>query len=147
MNVNELIAKQAITEVEFRFAHSIDTKNWELATTLFADDVKADFSVWGIPARAMKKEELIGLFKYSFRNERLITEHLYTNFLIEVTGKTANCRFNFIGNHYVKELEGGEEFYLYAQYHDKLENTETGWKISERTLTIFYTKGNVAMLS
>jgi hypothetical protein len=145
--LNELVAKQAIQEVELRFAQSLDTKNWELASSLFTDEVVADFSAYGIPAKTMKKEELIGLFQYSFRNEKLITEHLYTNFLIEVNGKKATCHFNFIGNHYVKELESGEEFYLYAQYSDKLEQTEDGWKISERTLTIFYTKGNATMLS
>lgn len=145
--LNELVAKQAIQEVELRFAQSLDTKNWELASTLFTDHVKADFSAYGIPAKTMKKEELIGLFQYSFRNEQLITEHLYTNFLIEVSGKTATCRFNFVGNHYVKGLEGGDDFYLFAQYDDKLEQTENGWKIGERTLAIFYTKGNGAMLS
>jgi hypothetical protein len=144
--INGLVEKQAIQEVELRFAESLDTKNWDLANSLFTDDVKADFSAYGIPAKTMKKEELIGLFKYSFRNEKMVTEHLYTNFIIEVSGKTATCRFNFVGNHFVKGLEGGEDFYLYAQYNDKLKKTEKGWKISERTLTIIYTKGNGAML-
>lgn len=145
--LNELASKQAIQEVELKFAQSLDTRNWELASSLFTDDVVADYSAYGIPAKTMKKEELIGVFRYAFRNEKLVTEHLYTNFLIAVSGKTATCRFNFVGNHYVQGLEEGDDFYLYAQYNDKLEKTENGWKISERTLTIFYTKGNAAMLS
>jgi SnoaL-like domain len=144
--VSDLVSKQAIQELELKFAHSLDTKNWDLAGKLFTDEVVADFSAYGIPAKTMKKDDLIGLFKYSFRNEKLVTEHLYTNFFIEVNGKTATCRFNFIGNHFVKGLEGGDDFYLYAQYNDKLKQTENGWKISERTLTVFNTKGNATML-
>lgn len=144
--LNEYVAKQAIQEVELTFAHSLDTKNWELASTLFANQVIADFTAYGIPAKTMSKEELIALYQYSFRNEKLITEHLYTNFLITIDGRTATCRFNFVGNHFVKDLEGGDDFYLFAQYQDTLEQTEKGWKINKRTLTIFYTKGNAEML-
>jgi hypothetical protein len=143
---DDLASKQAIQELEFRFAQSLDTKYWVLAGKLFTDEVKTDFSAYGIPAKPMKKDELIGLYKYSFRNEKMVTEHIYSNFLIEVNGKTATCRFNFLGNHFVKGLEGGDDFYLYGQYSDKLQQTANGWKISERTLTVFYTKGNAAML-
>lgn len=144
---NELISKQAIQEVALRFAQALDTKDWELASSLFVEEVKADFSAYGIPAQTMKKEALIGLYQYSFRNEKLITEHLYTNFLIDIDGKNAFCTFNFIGNHHVPGLETGDEFYLYGQYHDQLEFDGQRWKIKERALVIFYTKGNAAMLS
>ncbi len=143
----ELLAKQAIQEIELKFAHALDTKDWTLAAALFADIIQADFSAYGIPAKAMQNGELIGLYQYSFRNEKLVTEHLYTNFMIEINGGTASCRFNFIGNHYVAGLEDGEEFYLYAQYNDKLAYENGGWKINERRLKIFYTKGNASMLS
>ena len=45
----------------------------------------------------------------------------------------------FLGQHYIRGFEGGEEFYLRADYKDQLIRTEHGWKIRAITLTtLFY---------
>lgn len=65
--LHTLLDREAITDVRYRFALALDTRDWALFDALFADEVDADLSAFGSPRRTMPKVELAALFQHSFR--------------------------------------------------------------------------------
>lgn len=146
-HLQELIDKDAIQQVRHHFAEALDYQNWELLTSLMAEIVEADFTAWGLPVQQMERSALVGVFQHSFSRPGLRTQHIYSNFRIVLDGDRASCKSNFLGQHYIRGFEGGEEFYLRAEYADKLIRTDSGWKISGLKLTVFYVSGNPSILA
>lgn len=145
--VDELLDREHIREVLFRFAEGLDNRDWQLLRSLCHETVDADFRAWGIPAQAMDRESFVGLFQASFWRPTLHTQHLYTNFRIVVSANTAQVVFNFLGQHYVPNFPAGEEFHLRGEYTDTLIRSITGWKISSVRLRVFYVSGAAQILA
>lgn len=146
--LQELLDKEAIRQIRYQFAEALDNKDWHLFETLFADEIDTDYTAWGIPVQKMEKSFLVAMFsKQAFRNAELVTEHLYSNFRITIEQDKAICVSNFLGQHYIANFEGGEEFYLRGEYTDQLVKTKQGWKLSGLKLRIFYMSGNPKILA
>jgi 3-phenylpropionate/cinnamic acid dioxygenase small subunit len=151
MNVSTLqglLDREAIKEVRALLAQALDYQDWSLFESLFTEEVETDFTAYGVPARKVRREELRQSYQHNLSREGLRTQHISSNFRITVNGDTAQCISNFLGQHYIQGFEGGEEFFLRAEYTDQLVRTEHGWKIRALTLTIlFYVSGNPAILA
>jgi len=147
--LQELLDREAIKEVRALLAQALDYKDWALFESLFLEEVEADFTAYGVPAQRVRREDLRGSYQHSLSREGLRTQHISSNFRITVDGDgdTARCVSNFLAQHYIKGFEGGEEFFLRAEYTDQLILTDASWKISAITLSkLFYTSGNSAIL-
>ena len=145
--LQELLDREAIKEVRAQLAQALDYQDWTLFESLFTEEVEADFTAYGIPSQKVRREELRQSYQHNLSREGLRTQHISSNFRITVNGDTAQCISNFLGQHYIKGFEGGEEFFLRAEYKDDLIRTGHGWKIRALTLTtLFYVSGNPALL-
>ncbi len=145
--LQELLDREAIKEVRALLAQALDYKDWTLFESLFLEEVEADFTAYGVPAQKVRREDLRGSYQHNLGREGLRTQHISSNFRITIDGDTARCVSNFLAQHYIKGFEGGEEFFLRAEYTDQLIRTEAGWKIAAITLSkLFYTSGNSAIL-
>ena len=145
--LQELLDREAIKEVRALLAQALDYKDWALFESLFLEEVEADFTAYGVPAQKVRREDLRASYQHNLSREGLRTQHISSNFRITIHGDTALCTSNFLAQHYIKGFEGGEEFFLRAEYRDQLVRTENGWKISTITLsTLFYVSGNPAIL-
>jgi len=144
-----LLDRAAIEEVRHRFALALDTRDWALFGSLFADEVDADIPALGSPRRIQPKEDLIALFRHPFRRPATEnpTQQLYGNFLIEVAGDTATCSSYLVGHHTIPDFAGGDEVTLRARYVDRLTRTPDGWKIAAMTLHVFSLSGNAAIFA
>ena len=146
--LQELLDREAIKEVRAQLAQSLDYQDWILFESLFLEEVEADFTPYGVPAQKVRREELRQSYQHNLSREGLRTQHISSNFRITVHGDAAQCISNFFGQHYIKGFEGGEEFFLRAEYKDGLIRTENGWKIHALTLNkLFYVSGNPAILA
>ena len=145
--LQEFLDREEIKEVRAGLAQALDYQDWTLFESLFTEEVEADFTAYGVPAQKIPREALRQSYQHNLSREGLRTQHISSNFRITVNGNTAQCISNFIGQHYIKGFEGGEEFFLRAEYTDQLLRTEQGWKIHTLTLSqLFYTSGNPAIL-
>ncbi len=144
--IQELFDREAIKEVRAHFAQALDFKDWTLFESLLLEELDTDYADFGIPAQKMRREDLLKIFQRGLSREGIRTQHIISNFRITITGDTAQCISHFLGQHYIQGFEGGDEFFLKAQYTDQLVRTEDGWKISALTFTIFYTYGNPAII-
>ena len=146
--LQELLDREAIKEVRALLAKALDYKDWVLFESLFLEEVEADFAAYGVSRQKVRREDLRGSYQHNLSREGLRTQHISSNFRITIAGDTAHCVSNFLAQHYIKGFEGGEEFFLRAEYQDQLVRTENGWKISTLTLsTLFYVSGNPAILA
>ena len=145
--LQELLDREAIKEVRAQLAQALDYQDWVLFDSLFTEEVEADFTAYGVPAQKVPREALRQSYQHNLSREGLRTQHISSNFRITVNGDTAQCISNFLAQHYIKGFEGGEEFFLRAEYTDQLIRTEQGWKIHALTLSkLFYVSGNPAIL-
>jgi hypothetical protein len=82
--LEQLVAKQAITEVLHRYCHGLDTMDRELSETVWHDDAMAFYQdVYDGPVQGL----LDLLWKIHARMDAL--SHQVTNILIEVDGDSA----------------------------------------------------------
>lgn len=144
--LQEMLDREAIKEVRSRLAQALDYRDWVLFESLFTNEVETDFTAYGVPAQKVPREALRKSYQHNLSREGLRTQHISSNFRITITGDTAHCISNFLGQHFIQEFEGGEEFYLRAEYHDQLTRTKDGWKINALTLTTVYVTGNPSIL-
>jgi hypothetical protein len=145
--LQELLDREAIKEVRYKFAQALDYKDWTLLESLLLEEIDTDFTLWGIPPQRVSRADFINNFRYPQSREGLKTQHIFTNFRITVEGDSAICDSYLLAQHYIQGFEGGEEFFLRAEYNDKLVRTEAGWKLSRVKLAaIFYMSGNPNIL-
>ena len=145
--LQELLDREAIKEVRAQLAQALDYQDWVLFDNLFTEEVEADFTAYGVPAQKVPREALRQSYQHNLSREGLRTQHISSNFRITVNGDTAQCISNFLGQHYIQGFEGGEEFFLRAEYTDQLVRMEQGWKIHALTLSkLFSVSGNPALL-
>ena len=142
--IRELADREEIKEVRHRFALALDTRDWELFGTLFADEVDADLPALGVPLGTVPKAELMSAFRHSFRRpaSEMGTQQLYGDFLIEVRGDEATSSSYLVGHHHISGFDGGEDATLRARYVDRLVRTGDGWKIAALKIHVFSIVGN-----
>jgi 3-phenylpropionate/cinnamic acid dioxygenase small subunit len=145
--VQELIDREAIRELFAHVAEALDNRDWALLRRLCANEVDTDYSAWGIAPQRMGADSLVGLFRASFWRPELRTQHLYTNFRIQVTSDTARVVFNFFGQHYAPGFAEGEESVLRGEYTATLQREGGDWRISGLVLRVFFTSGAMSMLN
>ncbi len=138
MTTDELIAKQEIGELHYRYARGIDTQDWATFRSVFHDTVVGDFSKWGMGDRAeMPGDAFAGLVQFLFSTKGLVTQHYMTNFLIEVDGNTARGDTYVFARHKI----GHEVMSLNAMYTCDYVKGAHGWRISTITMTPRWDEG------
>lgn len=138
MTMHELLAKQEICELHYKYAKGLDNKDWRTFRSIFHDSVVGDFSKWGMGSRAeMSGDDFTGLVRHLFSTKGLVTQHYMTNFLIEVEGDTAR------GDTYVfaRHKLGKDVMSLNAFYTCEYIKTDEGWKIASISMTPRWDEG------
>ena len=146
--LQELLDREAIKEIRYNYAEGLDRQDWLLIENLLLEELDTDFTLWGLPSQRVSRTDFVNkFFKHSLSRVGLKTQHIFTNQRITIEGDRAICKSYQFAQHYLAGFEGGEEFFLRAEYTDQLVRTEDGWKISGVTLSaLFYMSGNPAIL-
>lgn len=139
--------RQSIEELRYRYGRALDQHDWSLFASLFAEEVDADFSAFGIPAGPIPRASVVELMKHSFRREGMRSHQVYSNFEIALRGDEATAVSSLVGRHLLPGFAGGETFTIHARYHDRLVRTPEGWKLSGVRLEVLFTEGNLAIVS
>lgn len=140
---------EQISQIRAQFAWALDTRDWELFGSLFADDVVADLTALGIPAGPTTRQIIVESFQYAFRRpvEEMATQQLYGSVFVDLAGDTATVRSYLLGHHHITGFPGGEDVALRAAYTDEVVRTEGGWKISKISIRVFSMVGNAAIFA
>ena len=119
----EVADRVEITELLGRYAHAIDSKDWDLLATVFTDDVVADFSSVGqyveMDATITGFTPLVEWYDVALAPFDGVL-HFMTNHLIELDGDKARTRSYM---HVLNMSMGGI-------YHAECLRTPDGWRIA-----------------
>ena len=138
---------EAVRALRYAFGRALDTRDWALFASLFADRVDADFAAWGIPARAMTPDELVALFRPAFATPATRTLQAYSNLELRPDGADAITMTSaLVGLHHRDGADGGADFELVARYHDRAVRVADGWRLAAVRLEVIFTRGNPALL-
>ena len=120
--------REEIVAVLVRYARAIDTKDWELLHTCFTADAACDYGPLGSWPGA---DDLV-VFMEEAHAGMGPTQHLLSNFQIEVTGDRASS-LTYV--HAVTVLASHPDDWIdtIGTYEDRLRRTAGGWRITDRS--------------
>jgi len=131
-----------ITRRVYEYAYGIDTRDWALYRSIFADEITTDFSSYnGNPAAAMTADAWVDGVKILFTGLDA-TQHSMSNPLVDLDGDRARCRMYMQAEHFFLNAEGSRDFAIGGYYDDRLVRTSEGWKIEAVTLNVLWSRGN-----
>jgi 3-phenylpropionate/cinnamic acid dioxygenase small subunit len=134
----EMIDREAIRDVLTRYGVSLDSRDWALFKTCFTKDAKAFYGeepvIEGYPG--------IEKFVRFYEDYMEASQHLISNFVIEIDGDEARTTCYLHAVHYLANTQGGDTWSVGGYYTDQLIRTTQGWKIKSRKLTLTWGNGN-----
>ncbi|MFC1821500.1 nuclear transport factor 2 family protein [Thermodesulfobacteriota bacterium] len=123
--IQELLDKQAITELMIRYAERIDANDPEGAAACFAEDGVGDY--WG----AYRGRKEIAARLATILDDYSATTHQLTNANIMVDGNKATAMSYVYAFHRMADGTG-ETLDYWGRWFDKLVKTDEGWLFSEK---------------
>jgi hypothetical protein len=147
-----------IAETVYEFAYGIDRRDWEGYRRIFVAppaDIQFDYeSYHGRPATRMYVDDWVAAVTPLFGGLDA-TQHTMSNPIVEVAGRTARCRVYMQAAHFLwrDDLEAttgsaDPEFTIGGYYDDHLVLDPDGsWRIDAVTLTVWWRRGNEAIMA
>lgn len=131
----------AICELKYRYAAGIDTRDWALYRSIFADEVTIDFSSYnGRAAATMAAEDWVAGVQPLFSG-LAATQHSMTNPRVAVAGDRATLVMYMQAEHFLDGSDPTAWYTLGGYYTDEAVRTGAGWRISAVTLTVLWRRG------
>jgi SnoaL-like domain len=142
--LEELVAKQAITEVLYRYCRGIDRRDWELLRSCYHPDAHDDHAIY-----RGERDGLIEFMGEFVTAHCSATKHTVNNILITVTGDTATAESQIHAWHRMLPEPGAEdappkELSVSARNVDHLERRSGEWRFASRVLVFDWVRSVVA---
>jgi len=139
---SELEEKAAIQALILNYAWGIDSRNWTLFRSIFADEVEIDFSSFnGSPGSKMSADNWVAGCEMMLPGFDA-TQHVFTNFMIDVKDDTATAIVYMKAEHFIANSLGDNSHTLGGHYTHQLKRSQDRWKIHATTLTVTWSRGN-----
>jgi 3-phenylpropionate/cinnamic acid dioxygenase small subunit len=142
--LHEMCDRTEISEVVYRYATGVDTKDWMLFGTCFTDPMEADMTATLLATPAPQQ---FPLERWRRITERTLspwnrTQHYMSNLTIKVDGDRAQCVAYLYARHYrPDDPEGKEPYNMGGYYTFKFVRTPQGWKINSYKLNPLWDEG------
>ena len=141
--------KLAVAETIYRYAVGIDTRDFTLYRSIFADEVAIDFTSYsGGHATTMTRDHWLGGVMPLFSG-LAATQHSMTNPMVSVDGDHATCRMYMQAHHVYDPTDAASWFTIGGYYDDTLVRSPpapAGWLITGVTLTVLWRAGDPAIM-
>jgi 3-phenylpropionate/cinnamic acid dioxygenase small subunit len=141
-DLTTLLDKQEITEICYRYAMSIDSRDWTGLSNCFALDAVAHYE--GLPD--CHDYQAIEDTCRGALTPLTASQHLIGNVVATVHGDTADCVCYFQAQHVKQGTEGGDNLIIAGRYRDEFVRTGSGWRIAVRNLDVMWVEGNPVVL-
>lgn len=140
-DLRALLDKQEITELCYRYALSLDGRDWTGLGALFTPDANAFYldmpPCYGYQAIEDTCREAL--------TPMSATQHLISGVVVRFDGDQARSSCYLQAQHVKAGTPGDGTFIIAGRYDDELVRTAGGWRIRERRLTLIWTSGNPAV--
>ena len=133
--VQHLIDRAAVSDVLNSYATAVDTRDWRLFGSIFADSLFLDFrSFHPSLCKQVTRAELIEISKSVEALDA--TQHLSANHRHSFDGGRATCVSYMHAGHFLKRDGVDHACFLYGYYTYELERSGAGWIIDKYGLQI-----------
>lgn len=137
---------QAICETVYRYGLALDTRDWNLYRSVFADEVDFDFTSYhGRPAVRMRADDLVASAAELFAGFAA-TQHTMSNPIVSINGDTATCLMYIQAAHSVDPDPLAPWFVMGGHYEDTLVRSGDRWVLSGVTMKLRWTTGDKAIM-
>jgi hypothetical protein len=140
-----------VAETVYRYAYGVDTRDFELYRSIFAERVAFDFTSFqggGDPVVMSADAWVAGV--RSLFTRLAATQHLMANPIATVDGDTATCRM-YVQAHHVYRPDDAASWYTIGGYYDdalvRSPDGPAGWLVTGVTLTVLWRRGDQRIMS
>lgn len=127
MSALKLQDHHEISRVLLRYATGIDTRDWALFRSCFADEIEADYGEFGVWTRG---DDICAAMQ-AMHAGLGPTLHRISNIVIDGAGEIAHSRA-YVDVLLTSAAPGGVGYQGAGYYEDGLVKTDAGWRINRR---------------
>jgi hypothetical protein len=138
-----LIDRADVVETVHLYATGVDTKDFELYRSIFADQIEVDFSSY-IPdsgPMAISADDWVASIKPLFVGLDA-TQHSMSNARVEIDGDRATCVMYMQAEHVLANDQGDNSHAVGGYYTNELVRSAEGWRLKKVKLTVLWQRGN-----
>lgn len=140
--VEVLVARAELQELIHRYAFGIDTRDWALFRSIFADELYMDFSSFsGAPGEHMSGDTWVARCRAMLPGFDA-TQHLLSNFMFDLDGDSGKVTVYMQAEHFIANRDGDASHTLGGYYVHQVRRGPPGWKIHGTTLNVTWSRGN-----
>lgn len=146
----DLIDKDAIAQVYFRYCEIVDSKDFDRMDEVFTEEAVGDYTqALGPGVISPNRASLIASMHANLgpQSNCGATHHNVLNFRILPNGDTATARVNYYAVHRGRGAHDGALYSMWGQYADDLVRTGAGWRVARRVYTVALTEGPSAVVA
>lgn len=137
-----LLDRAEISDVICNYARGVDSHDWTLFRSCFADEIEADFSSLGDMGHFRGSADKWVKLARGLMEALDATQHLMGNIQVEVNGDEAVGRSYLQAQHVHAEDLGGNQYIIAGHYRWDMVRTPQGWRVRRYSLTKQWTSGN-----
>ncbi len=131
-----------LTDLINKYATGIDTRDWKLYRSIFADEVDIDFSSYsGVRGTRMKGDDWAAGVQAMLPGFDA-TQHLLANMVFDIKGDEATVTVYMQAEHFLPNSLGDSSHTLGGYYTHRIKRGKHGWKIHATRLTVTWSRGN-----
>ena len=135
--------KLAVAECVYRYATGVDTRDWAMYRSLFADEVEIDFSSYdpGLLPVTVAADDWVAGMKPLFGG-LAVTQHMMSNPLVELEGDSAQITM-YVRAHHVFDPQDPDSYYTVGGYYrNRLVRERGNWKLVRVNLNVTWRLGH-----
>jgi 3-phenylpropionate/cinnamic acid dioxygenase small subunit len=129
--VADMLDRQAITDVLYRYASSIDHKDYEALRAVFVDDARAKYG----DREWMESADAIVEFNREYGQAQAWQHHLLSVYHIDIAGDTAST-MTYHTSHQTSPDDPTTVRVIIARYYDQLRREDGRWKIASKEMKV-----------
>src|ERR1700722_2500798 len=130
MTLQEISDRLEIQDLFGKYAHAVDTCDWDLYRSLYTEDAIIDYSTFGAPVGTVVE---IAAYLAGHMANFKSAQHAVMNIMLTIDGDTATGH-TICFNPTVREVDGEERVTIAGLwYDDTFVRTAAGWRIKSRS--------------
>jgi hypothetical protein len=144
--VSELLAREQIRDVIGRYCYGMDSRNWEMYRSCWADEIEVDLSdVWDRPAGRIRADDWVDATR-AFFSAMPHSQHIKLPVDYDIRGDEASVVSVLQGKHWMPNDTGDSLQTMVGYYRDGFVRTAQGWKMSSLEEIVYWNEGNSHVL-
>jgi len=134
-------ATRAVVDTIVRFGRALDDRDWAALRGCLAAELDTDYSSFrGTPPARLTADEFVALRRDGLAE--LVTQHLSTGHLVDITNDVAICRCDFVIRRWPADVADQRFLHSYGCYTFVLRRIPRGWEITGITQAVRRNEGD-----